>query len=222
MLDTIKVHYYATSDVEEASDWLEELSEYPIIGCDFEAASKYTPEDLEHFQSILDDPEQPHLRRMEARSKIKSNALSHPSHTILTHFSLAISDHQSCVFIIDSKEMEQLVLSYLITTEQTQVWHNAAYDFYHIYYRTKQFPKNYEDTRVYAKTLLNHVEINKALVGLKQLAGTAYGAWGISEDNFTIDQMYDDKMLLYAATDPCATLWIYNKFIENVETNHDN
>ena len=78
-------------------------------------------------------------------------------------------------------------------------------------------PLNYEDTALRAKCILNHVETHQAKVGLKQLAGARYGAWAISPDHFTVDQMYDEKILLYAATDAAATYWLYqsiNRYID--------
>lgn len=217
MEQTIKVEYRHTNDVPQAIDWLRELSTYPIIACDFETALKYTDEERKTLLEQSEDESLPHLDRMQAKAKYNATALDHPSHTVITHLSVAISDHEATVIIVDSKEMEEVVLDFLTATSTKQVWHNATYDFYHIYYRTGEFPLNYEDTRVYYKTLLNHVDIDKALVGLKQLAGHVYGAWGISNDQFNVSQMYDPGMLLYAATDACATMWLYNKLLRNVE-----
>ena len=85
-----------------------------------------------------------------------------------------------------------------------------SYDFKHIYYYTKRFPINYEDTQILAKTLINHVNTFKAKTGLKELAGHMYGSWGISSDNFDLSRMYDEHVLKYAAIDSCATLWLWN------------
>jgi len=41
-----------------------------------------------------------------------------------------------------------------------------------------------------------------------------YGDWGISTDNFNMSQMYDPKVLRYAATDACATFWLW-QYINN-------
>jgi hypothetical protein len=76
---------------------------------------------------------------------------------------------------------------------------------------------NIEDTQILAKTLVNHVEVFKAKTGLKDLMGAWYGDWGISADNFTIEQQYEEHVLKYAAIDACATykLWFYlNDFIK--------
>ncbi|MGD8306179.1 MAG: hypothetical protein PVF17_05965, partial [Ignavibacteria bacterium] len=143
----------------------------------------------------------------------------HPSHTVLTHCSIAISDNEAYVFILDNKKITNRVLNFLINTPIRQVWHNASYDFRQIQYRTGKFPILYEDTQIYAKTILNHVETWKANTGLKELAGHKYGAWGISVDNFTKEQMYEEHVLKYAATDACATYWLYNSINNYVKEN---
>jgi hypothetical protein len=135
---------------------------------------------------------------------------------MLTHCSIAISESESFVFILDNARIRDRILQFLVTTTQKQIWHNASYDFRQIYHHTKKMPINYEDTQIFAKTILNHVEVHQANTGLKQLAGAAYGAWGISEDNFTIEHMYNPTMLLYSATDPCATLWLWNSINRHI------
>lgn len=217
MINTIKVTYKHTNNVLEANKFLKEISKYPVIGCDFEVASRYDDEDIEYFKSVIEDENSSNLAAKEALSKLNSNALAHPSHTTLTHLSIAISESEAYVFILDTVKIIERVLTYLTATEQLQVWHNCSFDFKHIHYYTNKFPINYEDTQIYSKTLLNHVDVHKATTGLKELAGHAYGAWGISVDNFKIEQMFEPHVLLYSATDPCATLWVWNRILENYE-----
>jgi ribonuclease D len=106
--------------------------------------------------------------------------------------------------------MQNLLLRFLVSTPIQQIWHNASFDFRHIHYYTNQFPPNYDDSQILAKTLINHVETYKAKTGLKELAGYKYGSWGISADNFSIEQMYEPHVLKYAATDACATFWLWS------------
>jgi len=209
MFNTIRVSYKSTNRPYQANKFLAEISKHPIIAWDLEVASKYTDSQLVALQNIIDNPLTPKLELIKAKSKLKSTALDHPSHCTITHCSIAISESVGYVFIIDNPAILNLVFHYLTTTTQTQVLHNASYDFKHIYYHTGKFPINYEDTQILAKTLVNHVDITQALTGLKQLAGKWYGNWGISVDNFTIEQMYEPHVLLYSATDSCATfkLW---------------
>lgn len=209
MFNTIQVTYKSTNNIVESKQFLSEISKYSIFGADFETASAYSEEDLQLCKDVLDDKSYSKNDHIEAQAILNSNALSHPHHTVLTHCSIGVSESSSYVFILDSDEITQLVLNFLVTTEKTQVWHNATFDFRHIYYYTHKLPLVYEDTQQLAKILVNHVNIKKALTGLKTLAGHWYGNWGISTGLFTVDQMYDSKMLLYAAIDSCATLKLW-------------
>lgn len=199
---SIQVEYEAITNAKKAALYL--MSTPPIIALDFEVASKYTEDEkkeLSEMLTTLTDPEDIRL----TQQAVDSNGLSHPSLTKITHLSLATSDRNGIVFIFDNKELERIVLSWLVTTPKLQIWHNASFDFKQIYYHTGRFPKNYEDTLLLAKCILNHVENNKAEVGLKKLMGHLYGSWGLSEDYFTLEQMHNETVHRYAVTDACAT-----------------
>ena len=215
MQQPIKVTYKSTTSAYIANKWLHSLPD--LIACDFEAAIKYTPEQLAEWQRQLNEDTLTKLERKHLESLLSATALDHPSHVVITHLQIAISETESYVFILDNKKITNLILTFLTTTTKKQIWHNASYDFRLIYYFTGKMPLNYEDTAIRAKCILNHVETHQAKVGLKQLAGARYGAWAISPDHFTIDQMYDEKILLYAATDAAATYWLYqsiNRYID--------
>ena len=208
-LSTMQVSYKSTRNAYTASKFLDEIRQYPIIACDFEVAVKFTPAELQSMRDELaTDP--PKLRRIQLEAALAATALDHPSYCTLTHCSIAISDHEAYVFILDNRSITNLILQFLVTTTQKQVWHNASFDFKHVYYHTSKFPLDYEDSQIFAKTLVNHVDTYKANTGLKELAGSAYGAWGISSDNFSLDAMYDEHVLRYSATDACATMWVWN------------
>lgn len=219
MQTSIKVNYKSTSNAYIAKQWLSKLPD--LFSADFEVAIKYTKSDLAHFQSILDDPTSDKLSRIAAKSKLEATALDHPSHCTLTHLSIAWSESDSFVLILDNPSITKVVLNFLTTTEKKQVWHNASYDFKQILYHTGKFPLNYEDTQILAKTLLNHVDVHKATTGLKELAGPQYGNWGIDESNFTLDQIHDPKLIHYAAIDSCATMWIWNRMQSYIKEHND-
>ena len=207
---SIPVNFQSTSNLLTADRWLRELESHPIISCDFETAIRYTPTDLAHFQSIIDSPDSSHLAKRQAQSCLRATALDHPSHTTITHLSVAWSESDAYVFIINSPKLLNRILTWLTTTTVTQIWHNASYDFRQIHYRTGKFPPSFEDTQLLAKCILNHVETYKAKTGLKELAGHKFGDWGISSDNFTLSQQFEPHVLRYAATDACATYWLWN------------
>lgn len=206
MIQPINVTYKATSSAYVANQWLRSLPE--LIACDFETAVKYTPEQLASFQKQL-DAATTMRERIHLESLVNATALDHPSKVDITHFQVAWSESEAYVFILDNKRIHDLVLYWLVTTDRKQIWHNASFDFKHIHYHTGKFPRDYEDSALMAKSILNHVETNRAKVGLKELASKWYGSWAISPDHFTKDQMYDPQVLLYAATDPCATFKLY-------------
>jgi len=210
MFETIQVNYDSTNNINKADTWLRFLDTKPLVSCDFEVALKYTPEELAYYKSVFNDPNSSKRDYRAAQAILNATALDHPSHTVLTHLSVAWSDSDAYVFILDNSRITKRILYWLTHTLTTQVWHNASYDFRQIHYRTGKFPLNYEDSQLKAKCILNHVETHKAKVGLKQLAGANYGDWGISADNFDVSQMYQPHVLKYAATDACATYWLWN------------
>ena len=209
MLQPIKVTYTSTNDVYDANQMLATLAQYPIIACDFEAAVKYTPSDLANFQAIVDDPTSSKASRIRAKACLAATALDHVSHTTLTHCSIAWSESEAFVFILDNPRITKRILNFLTTSTITQIWHNASFDFRHIYYYTQRFPINYEDSQLLAKSILNHADNEQARVGLKELAGAHYGSWAISPDNFSLEHIYEEEVLLYSAVDACATYKLY-------------
>lgn len=217
MFDTIKVHYQSTHSAYEANKFLSEIRKHPIIAWDLEVATRYTCTELEECQEVLDDVNRPKLDHIKAQSILNATALGHPSHCTVTHCSIAISESEAYVFIMANPQILNLVFNYLVSTPQVQVLHNASYDFKHLYYHTGNFPKNYEDTALLSKTLLNHVNTWKASVKLKELAGRWYGDWAISADNFDVSQMYEPHVLKYSAVDSCATMKIFTYINEQCD-----
>lgn len=219
MIQPIKVHYQSTSSAYTANQWLRSLPQ--LIACDFEAAVKYSANDLLFREALLEVEGPTRRQRITIQSQLDATALSHPVHVDLTHLQIAWSESEAYVFILDNKRIRDLVLNFLVTTTRRQVWHNATFDFKHIYFHTGKFPIEYEDSQILAKTILNHVETHKAKTGLKELAGARYGSWAVSPDMFTKDQMYDEDLLRYAATDACATFWLWNSIQKHIQGQTD-
>lgn len=213
-LKTIKVDYKHTNRPLVAKQWLNELKNRKVIACDFEAAVKYTEEDRKVLEHIIDEQATPYLVKKQAEAVLAATPLDHPAHSLPTHLSVAWADNEAYVFVLDKPAMLNVVMQFLVTTDVKQVWHRATYDFMHIYYHTGKMPKDYEDSQIFAKVLLNHVDVHKANTGLKELAGHAYGEWGIASDSFVTENMFDPTMLKYAATDACATYWVYQKLLK--------
>lgn len=209
-LETINVTYKSTRNAFTASQYLDEIRQHPTFAADFEVSVKYTPEETAHFMARLEDDNVPKLEQIQLQSKLDATALGHPSHCRITHCSISVNDHESYVFIFDNTSITKLVLQFLITTPQKQVWHNASYDFRHLQYHTGQFPIDYEDSQILAKTLVNHVETYKAGTSLKDLMSHAYGGkWSLSSDSFDISNMYEPWFLHYCAIDSASTYKLY-------------
>lgn len=215
---SIKVSYKKTNDAAVAKEWLKGLPD--VFSADFETAVRYSKETIEEAKKLSEDTTLSKKERISYIAIAKASALGHPYHCTITHCSIGISENEALVFIIDSQKIANVVLDFLVETEKVQIWHNYAYDGRFLMYYGNKNAKNIEDTQILAKTLINHVEPVKAQVGLKTLAGSWYGDWGISSDNFTLEQQYDEKVIRYAAIDAAATfkLWTYlNDFIDKGE-----
>lgn len=208
MNTSINVAYKHTSNAYIAEQWLNALPD--MFAADFETAIKYTAKQLEYFKYQRDNSPDPFVQ-IAAHSRLQATALDHPSHCALTHFSAAWSDSEAFVLVLDNPAITGILLDFLTTTLKKQIWHNLSYDAKHIMYHTGKFPPNYEDTQILAKTLLNHVDTYKANTGLKELAGGAYGAWGLSSEHFDLSHQHDPKVIKYAAIDAAATMWIWNR-----------
>lgn len=211
----IEVQYESTTNPIVAANWLNSLPD--VFSADFETAVRYDKDTIAEAKEKMVDKMLPRKEQIAYQAIANASALGHPSHCTITHCSIAYSNKNAYVFIIDNQEIADVVLDFLTETDRTQVWHNYAYDGRFLRYYQLKDAKNVEDTQIFAKTLVNHVEVFKAATGLKDLAGHWYGDWAISADNFTIEQQYDEKVIKYAATDACATfkLWEYlNDFVK--------
>lgn len=213
---SIEVTYKHTNDAVVAQKWINDLPD--LIAADLETAIRYSEEEVKQAKEDAANEKLPKADRIAATAIANATPLNHPYHCTITHCSIATSEKDALVFVIDNQEIADVVFDYLITTDAVQVWHNYSYDGRFIKYYGGGYPKNLQDTQILAKTLLNNVEVFKARTGLKDLAGGWYGDWGIDSDHFTLDQQHNEKVIKYAAIDACATykLWGYlNEFISN-------
>ena len=220
ILNFVNVNFSHTACVDTAKEWIEFLKTKEVLACDFEAAIRYTEEEIRQLEAtatkeVKDTIE--YIQARQAQGYLKATALDHPAHVQITHFSVAWTESDSYVFILDGDEIRDLVLDFLVTTEIKQVWHNASYDFRLIYHATGMMPKHYEDTEIYATCIFNHSETAKCRTGLKALAGAVYGDWAVAEETFCVSNMYDKGFLHYAAIDSCATMFVYNRLVESFE-----
>ena len=210
----IKVNYQYTNNMYRAKQWLDNLPN--LFAADFEVSSKYTLKEKEVFKYRLDNNDLSFEERRLLLQKLSSNGLSHPSLTVITHLSIGWSDRDSYVIICDNNQIRKLVYNFLTTTNKTQIWHNCCFDFKHILYNTGKIPINYIDTQLLAKSILNDANSFRDKTGLKDLMAYAYGDWAISKENFTLEEMWDENMIRYAATDSPATYKLYQDILSDL------
>lgn len=212
--ETVTVNYEYTDNAYKALQWLNGLPD--VFASDFEAASKYTLEEKEVLKFRLSQTKDKE-RTIWLNQQIESDGLSHPSLTVITHLSVAWSDRDSYVIVCSNQKLRDIVYNFLVTTDKVQIWHNALFDFRHIIYHTGVIPKNYKDTMLLAKSILNNADSFKDRVGLKELMGWKYGDWALSkDDDYTLENMWNPRMLKYAATDSCACISLYNDIQEDL------
>lgn len=210
----IKVDFEYTDNAFVAYKWLRALPN--IFAVDFETASRYTIQEKEKFKVMLGVYKNTEDIRV-TKQKIDSDGLSHPRFSCITHLSLGISSNEAKVIICNTEKMRKIVTNFLVTTDKKQIWHNAAFDFKHIEYMEHKIPKNFVDTKLLAKVLLNNANNALGGVGLKELMGYAYGPWSIAKENpFTQENIYNEKLIGYAAIDGAATYKLYKDIIEDL------
>lgn len=213
-LKPIKVEYQWTDNAYRAKQWLEALGD--PFAADFETANRLTKQQIERLATKSTYTNLSFEERRIAKQQAEADGLSHPKYTCITHLNIADSSTEGKVIVCNNEAIRKLCFNFLVTTEKTQLWHNASFDFRHIYYNTGLLPKKYIDTQLLAKCLLNDADSAKDITRLKYLMGSQYGAWAISKDNFTLEQMYDKDVLLYAATDACATYKLYQDILDDL------
>ena len=210
----IVVNYEYTNNLYKAKQWLNNLPD--LFAADFEVASKFTKKQKEVLKLRLENCYNNEKQRILLQ-QITSDGLSHPSLTVITHLSVGWTDRDSYVIVCDTEQIRELILNFLITTNKLQLWHNSIFDFKHIKYHTNVIPLNYLDTQLLARSILNDADSFKDRTGLKELMSYAYGSWAVAKESFTLEEMWDENMLRYTATDPCATYKLYQDILEGLE-----
>lgn len=210
----IKVNYEYTASSYKALKWLQDLPN--LFAADFETASKYTEKEKQLLKIRMGQTKDAWLYNTYSQM-VNSNGLSHPSYSVVTHLTVSWSDRDSYVILCGNDSIRNLCFNYLVDTPKIQIWHNCTFDFKHIYYHTNKIPKNFIDTRLLAKSILNDANGFRSDVGLKSLMGYAYGAWSVAKDNlFNLEDMFNEKLIEYAATDSAATYKLYQDIMEDL------
>ena len=203
----IKVNYEYTNNLYKAKQWLDNLPK--LFAADFEVASRFTLKEKELIKYRLDNYKLSFEEQRILLQQLTSDGLSHPSLTVITHLSVGWSDRDSYVIVCDNPAIRNLVYQFLTTTPKQQLWHNAVFDFKHIFYNAGLLPRKYIDTQLLSKCLLNDANPFRDLTGLKELMAYSYGDWALSKDMFTLENMWEEDTIRYAATDSTSCFKLY-------------
>jgi len=214
-MQNIVVNYDYTNNLYIANKWLKGLPE--LFAADFEVASKWSKDyksilqwRLNNFSNLSEEQKRVWLQY------IQSNGFSHPSLSVITHLSVAWSNKDAYIIICDNNRIRHLIYNFLTTIPSTQIWHNAVFDFKHIFFHSGNLPKSYIDTQLLAKCLLNNANSARDRTGLKDLMAYAYGEWSISKEHYTLEEMWNENTIRYSATDSCATFKLYEDIQEEI------
>ena len=197
------VDYYYTEGINSTITLLNSINKPTAF--DFETASKYSKSER---TLALDSLNSSNDIKLYKQAYITS--LSYPSETVLTHLGFSNDEQLGYVIILNNDKVKDIILDFLVNTDILQIWHNAVFDFRHIYYYTNKFPKNYIDTRLFVKTKKNNVNHFLGTASLKPLMRKYYGEWEKERTEFAIENIYDERLIKYTAIDVCATHKLYN------------
>jgi hypothetical protein len=184
------------------------LAKHSILAFDTETRSVYNKELRKEATEYLKSVNTSDLLYKQALIVSASSGLSFPSITKTTHFVFAESRYKSHVVVCNTPEIEMFVWQLVADYDGKFIVHNALFDLKIMYKRVGSFPKNFEDTSLMVKCLINHVNIWKAKVGLKELMGSYYPTrWALMND-YEPENLKDPKFIEYAAIDGCATYYL--------------
>jgi len=219
---TIKVTYKTYSTLYSIRRAIAKIEkEHKKVSFDLETRSIYTEVQRLCAKKLLEDDDLT-IEEENEYSRIKhSSGLSHPSMVRVTHIILGLDVHESVVFIVDEK-LERYVFNWLVNTDMKILIHNASFDLKIVHHRTGRFPKDYEDTQQFAKSLINDCNNYNSRTGLKLLVGSYYPPkWSMKgETDFEVKNLKDKDFLYYCAIDGGATRMLYSML--NKMTNEGN
>jgi hypothetical protein len=206
----IKVTYGVTATRYNIQKKLKRLSEISVMSLDTETSGVYPKQDRKTAQKLLDkDPDLTIDQIKQYRMVAGNSGLSFPSLVLTTHFVFGLSKDHSEILIPDTIHTEMLIWKFIASHKSLLVIHNALFDLQIMYSRVGCLPQNYVDTALMSKCFVNHVDIWKAKVGLKELMGKQYDpSWSVY-DEYEPDNPKDPKFLKYCSIDGAATfnLW---------------
>ena len=182
---------------------------HSMLSFDCETRSVYEKELRTEAKTYLKDAPTSDSYYKQARIVSESSGLSFPSIVKTTHFILGISKNKVYTVICKTPEMELFIWNLVADYAGMFLVHNSGFDFKICKQRTGKLPKNFTDTQLLAKCLINHVDIWKSKVGLKELVGDYYPpSWALYSDYEPADYKNPD-FLKYCGWDGSAVWTVY-------------
>jgi hypothetical protein len=196
------------------------LGKFEMLSLDTETRSTYNKETRKEASAYLKEGYVKDEMYKQARVVSASSGLSFPSIVNTTHFIFGESKTHSSIIVCDSEEKEMMMWQMIADYQSTFLIHNALFDLKIMYQRIGRLPKNYIDTSLLVKCLINHVNVWKAKTSLKELMGEYYESkWSIMNE-YEPENLKNKDFLAYCAIDGAATMYLYDliqKEVKNVE-----
>lgn len=221
MSNTIQVEHEVHANKWHIEKALEELAKYTLLSFDTETAGLYSKAERAEAEEYLKGENLPVNSRSLALQVAANSGLSFPSLVRVTHFVFGTSDHSSVIFVCDNPHLELYIWKWIAEYEGKLIIHNTLFDLKIMYHRIKKYPKDYEDSQLLAKCLMNNAEVYKARVGLKDLMGSYYDPMWVLVDEYEPENLKDPKFIQYAGIDGAATVKLWFDIQEHMENSNE-
>ncbi len=216
MSEIIDVSYKTYTTAISIRNILKELNNHSLLAFDTETRSKYTKAERAEVKELLKYQEELSMEdRLLCKMVNQSSGLSHPKISEVTHWIFSYEIESSIIIITENDRLRQMVADFVVSYKGKLVVHNAGFDLKIVHYLTGKFPIDYEDTQLLAKCYLNHTNVWKAKVGLKDLMGQSYSADWARYNEYDVDDLKDEKFLAYMAIDTSAVLLLFDNLKEH-------
>lgn len=180
-----------------------------LVAFDIETAGVYSKEQRKEAQKLLDEGNLDEYTRRLAAVAANNNGLSFPSIIKTTHFVFGWNKDNSTIYVPNNEREEAAFWNFLTHIKLKMIIHNSLFDLKVMYHRTGKLFKDFEDSALRAKTLINDANSWKAKTGLKELMGSYYDPkWSLFED-YEPEDPCNKKFLEYAAIDGAATIHLW-------------
>ncbi|WAK44668.1 hypothetical protein vBAmePPT11V19_00042 [Alteromonas phage vB_AmeP_PT11-V19] len=195
------------------------LDAHKTVAFDVETRSIYPKYEKEEAKQYLAENEEKNDTYRLAQLVVNSSGLSNPSIVRTTHFIIGVSFSMSYIFIATDEATELMIWKILSNYKGLMIIHNALFDLRIMFNRVSKMPTNIVDTSLLAKCFINHVNVWKAKVGLKDLMGEFYDPTWTKFKDYEPTDLKDPRFLEYAAIDGAATYHLHEKLNEWVDEN---